>query len=324
MPRAGRSRPALLALALLAVTACVGSEPEVAPPTSTTAIDVAARPLIGAAVRGGRLLELRELEASVGELEMVRLFARWDSEFPDADHRVMIERGLPIHLSIRPRLEDGGVIPWADLARLEDRPDLAAEVDAWAERLAELPPGSYVTFNHEPDTSDSAANGDAADFVAAWRRVVPRWTDDTGLRSVWVLTGGRFGSTVEAERWYPGDDVVDVVGADLYNWHTCQGSDRPWRSLEQLLAAPSAFARDRGKPLAVPEFASVEDPAVPGRKAQWIDDVGRLLDGGSLDTELEFLAWFDVTAPDGNWPDCEWDLHTSPEAETAFAGLLAR
>jgi hypothetical protein len=135
------------------------------------------------------------------------------------------------------------------------------------------------------------------------------------------MTGGAF-SDGRAEQWYPGDDVVDVIGADPYNWYTCQGTTRPWVPFADLIAAPLAFARSHTKPLALPEFGSVEDPARPGRKAQWILDATAVLTDESVAPDLEFVSWFNVTAPGGTYPDCIWDYDTSPESADAFRAMV--
>ncbi len=337
MRRAGHSRAGLrragigAATAVLAVSAAVGCtrplEDTSPPPTALAIVEPV---LVGAAVPRSRVANLDALEGETGErLSIVRTFVRWETEFPDADHQQIIDAGYPIHLSIRPRREDGQNIAWADLATATDGDPLMAEIRAWAARIALLPPGSYVTFNHEPDTTDSAPNGDAADFVAAWRNVMPIWTE-SGVTGAWVLTGGAFSGADEglgvagrADEWYPGDDVVDVIGADLYNWHTCQGGERPWRPFAQLLSPPLAFAEAHGKPLVVPEFASVEDATVEGRKAEWIDGVRATLAEPEVAARVEFVAWFNVTAPGGTWPDCVWDINTSSSSVTAFGELLA-
>ena len=173
----------------------------------------------------------------------------------------------------------------------------------------------------QPETADSAANGTAEEFVAAWRRTVELLRANGGdeVRTVLVLGGGTF-VRGDAERWYPGDDVVDVVGADPYNWYRCQGTDRPWQSPAALIEAPLAFAEAHGKPLALPEIASTEDPDDPDRKAEWIVDLAMTLGSPEVAERLEFAAWFSVE--DRSWPECDWGYDSSPPSAVAFAGIV--
>ncbi len=330
MPRVGRS---YLAAGLLVVTAGACTRPidEAAEAGRLDPSPVVVTPVtIGSAVPGSSAANLERLESLAGQrLELVRVFARWDTPFPTPDHQAIIDSGRAIHLSVRPRRDNGENIAWSSLANATDGDPLMAEIDQWAQAMTALPPGSYVTLNHEPDTRDSAPNGAAPDFIGAWRNVMPRWSAG-GSQAAWVLTGGRFSGASEglgefgaAEQWYPGDDVVDVVGADLYNWHWCQGGERPWREFSTLLAAPLEFARAHDKPLVVPEFGSVEDPSVPGRKAEWFDGVADTLSDPAIAADVEFVAYFNVTAPGGTWPDCVWDVDTSTSSAEAFARLVA-
>ena len=83
-------------------------------------------------------------------------------------------------------------------------------------------------------------------FKALWRLVYERLTRHHGLHNlVWVFTGSA------APEWYPGDDMVDVVGLDAY---PADGRD----PLAADWAALRAAYGDR-KPLALTEFGGVPD-----------------------------------------------------------------
>ncbi|MEI6656550.1 MAG: glycosyl hydrolase, partial [Verrucomicrobiota bacterium] len=88
------------------------------------------------------------------------------------------------------------------------------------------------------------AQGPAA-FQQLWRLLYQRLTVRHGLHNlIWVLTS-------EDEAWYPGDDVVDVVGVDAYPAVTSDSLVNRWEPL---------LARFNGKkPLALTEFGGVPD-----------------------------------------------------------------
>lgn len=281
-------------------------------------------PWVGATLPRGDAEEIHRWEEDLGErFDLVRRFARWDDAVAESDLRDLLASGHRVHLSIRPVTQAGTVVPWRELADAQPGEPRYGQLLAWADRIVALGPDVVVTLNHEPETRESAANGSAADFVAMWRRfaelVRERGGDEQLL--VWTMTGGAFDDG-RADEWYPGDDVVDVVGADLYNWWTCQGTDRPWTPMADLLAAPLAFAAAHDKPLAVPEFASVDDPADPDRRADWIDDATAAFLAPEVAERLLFVAWFDVTAPGGSWPDCVWDHDLTPESARAFGRMV--
>ncbi len=84
-----------------------------------------------------------------------------------------------------------------------------------------------------------------APFKQLWRLLHDRLTSHHGLHNlVWVLTN-------EHPDWYPGDDVVDVVGADGYPDNRSDALSSRWEAL---------LARFDGvKPLALTEFGGVPD-----------------------------------------------------------------
>lgn len=278
--------------------------------------------LVGLAVKGSDPVAIGAVEQlAEAEVGIVRVFARWDTIFPSANHRALLANGRPIHLSVRPRTDDGRVVPWADIAEAEPGSTTYDELNRWLEIVASYGSQIYFTLNHEPETNDSAANGDSAEFVAAWRKMVGMLRSAGGgdVRTVLVLGRGAYRDG-SIDNWYPGDDVVDVVGVDPYNWYRCQGSDRAWTGPRELLEPALAFAAAHGKPLAVPEIASTEHPDDSKRKADWIRELGDVLADPAVAEQLEFLIWFSVH--DRAWPDCQWEYDSSPQSTAAMADLL--
>ncbi len=277
----------------------------------------------GVSVEAGDPQLVAEVEAAAGgaEVGIVRVFARWDTEFPSSRHRALLDAGRTIHLSVRPRTESGRIIPWAEVATAAPGSAVHDTLLRWVRAVAPNGDQIYFTFNHEPETAQSDGGGTPEEFVAAWRRTVEllRSVGGDEVPTVLVLGHGPY-RTGEVWRWYPGDDVVDVVGVDPYNWYRCQGTNRPWTSPQDLIAAPLEFADERGKPLAIPEIASTEDPDDPTRKAEWILDLAATLGSPEVADRIAFAAWFD--AHDPTWPSCRWGIDSSPASADAFATLL--
>ena len=265
------------------------------------------------------------------DVSLLRVFARWDTEFPTAEQRNWLEEGRVLHLSVRPVTDEGLVIPWWQIAAAEPGSAIHRRIVEWAAAVVPFGSQVYFTLNHEPETLDSAANGSAEDFIGAWRHMVDvlRAAGDGGadgdgvgrVKTVFVAGGGAYRSGA-VDRWYPGDDSVDVVGADFYNWFGCQGTDRSWESPQTLIAAPLRFASERRKPLAIPEVASTEDPDDPLRKAQWIEDLGDAITALDVANRIEFVAWFSVH--DDSWPNCDWRHDSSPAAADRFSDVVRR
>ena len=89
----------------------------------------------------------------------------------------------------------------------------------------------------------------------------------------WVLSFNTdsINASSDFTEYYPGDNYVDWLGLDGYNWGTSQPGSS-WRTFDQVMAGNSdayAQASGFGKPVILAEFASAE---VGGDKAAWIED----------------------------------------------------
>lgn len=264
------------------------------------------------------------IEAAAGQrLGIVRVFARWDTPFPTEEQAALLAEGRTLHLSIRPRTEAGKRIGWAELAAAPPTSEVGLALDRWVRAVAVYGSQVYLTFNHEPETRASDGHGTPGDFQAAWRRLVERLRANGGqsVRTVLVLTRGAYDDG-RIDDWYPGDDTVDVIGVDAYNWSDCQGGPpRPWIMPDALLAPAVEFAEARAKPLAVPEIASTENHADPLAKARWILALAQTLASPPVVDRLEFAAWFDPD--DAGWPNCAWRHDSSTPSRLAMAAAVA-
>lgn len=69
--------------------------------------------------------------------------------------------------------------------------------------------------------------------------------------------------------YYPGDDYVDYIGVDGYNWGTTQSWSR-WESFDELFGAVCReLSATYSKPLLISEFSSTSQG---GDKAKWIEE----------------------------------------------------
>lgn len=162
---------------------------------------------------------------------------------------------------------------WATVANggMDSYIDQRADaIKAWGKPI-------IIAYHHEPENDSSA--GTKAEYRAAFRHVVERFRAK-GVNNVsfaWIMMGWSFnpssGENVNGViDYYPGDDVVDWIMGDIYNWF---GRDGKWTELSKASAAFIKWATvdkagDKNKPLGLTEWGAVEDPASPGRKAQWL------------------------------------------------------
>jgi hypothetical protein len=202
---------------------------------------------------------------------------------------------------------------WRQVAAAGPGTALYADVVRWANTIKSRPGPVLVAYHHEPEAAGSSRYGSAADFVAAYRRVVTifRAQGVGNVQFTWQMTAFSFrapsGDARSAARWYPGDGHVDVVGADVYNWSACgHGNDR-WMELAVLTDPVLAFARAHGKQAALAEFASDPGP----RRVEWLRNAHRYLVANQGAITAAFYFNRGPTNPSNQ--DCSWTLTTSAE-----------
>lgn len=108
--------------------------------------------------------------------------------------------------------------------------------------------------------------------------------------------------------YYPGDEYVDWLGMDGYNWGTSQAWSQ-WQTFDQIFAATYAElqAVNASKPMLIGEFASSEKG---GDKAAWIRDAFQQI--RAKYTQIRAVVWFDIDK------ETDWRIDSSPESLAAF------
>jgi mannan endo-1,4-beta-mannosidase len=162
-----------------------------------------------------------------------------------------------------------------------------ADIDRLAAELAQLQAAGVTVLwrplheasGHDGDgwfwwgrkRTDGVSNADA--YVLLYRHMFDRLVNGHGLHNlIWVWNG-------QDAAWYPGDDVVDVVGYDVYD----DGDAKTYRSQIDTYRRMAAIGR-APKPVAMSENSYIPDPANMRRDgAHW----------------LWFLTWNDGRAPAG-------------------------
>src|ERR1041385_582400 len=159
---------------------------------------------------------------------------------------------------------------------------------------------------NRPNTADS--------YHQAWAKIHDAFTSrcGDGVRFVWAINHFSVGSGADFTNAYPGDDLVDFVAIDGYNW----GTNAPWgwQSFDTIFRdGYCALAGLTNKPVLVAEIASTEKG---GDKAAWIHDVFTRVP--SYD-RIRGLVWFndDKYEIQVHGP-MDWPLDSSPGALAAY------
>jgi plastocyanin len=211
---------------------------------------------------------MTSFESLVGrQMAIERVYYFWDQAWPTADDAWTRDAGRIPYISWNALRTDGTTATWADIAAgVYDRAILARAAD-----LIAFAGPVIFSFQHEPE-NDYAAGTPAA-FIAAFKHIrsVFQTAGVTNVTYAWTMMAWSF-RTGGAAQFYPGDDVVDVIASDGYNWYTCPRGNDPWRSFTEVFAPFHTFGQQHAKPMIIAEWGGREDPAAPGRKATWIDE----------------------------------------------------
>ena len=148
-------------------------------------------------------------------------------------------------------------------------------------------------------------------YIAAYQRVVDLFREEGATNVLWVWAVNN--TSVPDEGWndmlnyYPGNDYVDWVGIDGYNWGTTRAYGG-WMDFRSLFG-PSYEKLTRAipdKPLIIAEFASAE---TGGDKSAWITDCFAEM---KKHNRIKAFVWFNV------FKETAWSLDSSDESLEAF------
>ena len=251
-----------------------------------------------------RAPRFRQIEADAGRAyDIGHVFHSWDLPIPTADDLMHIDDGRLLMIS------------WNGT---DTRQIAAGDHDDWirtqAEAVRDLDRRVLFRWLWEMDGNrrrDWVYSG--PDYVAAWNHIRTIFDEvgATNAEFVWCPNEFLFWDGGDPEPWYPGDDNVDWLCADGYNWPTTTTSPE-WVDLEHIFADFYAWAEPKGLPIMIGETGVPE--AEPGAKADWIRSVPKILE--ETFPEIDAIVWFDKDFTSFGHND--WRVDTSPESYEAW------
>ena len=256
----------------------------------------------------GRVTSFQRFEREVGHsLDVVHLYRRWGMPFGTSSDEQFARSGKYL------------LVSWAlpqsrEIASGVDDPQLREA----ARQLAALPTKIWLEPRWEMDRPGIAdiVQGPNA-YVAAWDHVRQIFAEvgPTNIAWTWCPTAVGF-DLGRAAAYYPGDDHVDWICADIYPtkpWETSRTEPPPL-----LGASFMTWASHHDKPIIIGELAV--DEAYEGRRARWILQAARWI---RAHKQIKAVLWFEQSSPDLP-PFDRWAVASDPPALSAFARLIAR
>ena len=312
-PRSARGRLAAWTLLTASLLAACSQQPLSAPvpvPAPAPSASIAAGPRFGTYTYGGvwsGIGPVLEVEDALGRrLDVVHWFMGFDDAYePDLVNSVLDGGRAPM-ISWEPtHATVAAIASGAHDAYLRD----------WARGLRDAGGAVYLRPFPEMNGNWAPWNGDPDTLIAAWRRMAAIFDAEGATNVRWVfspnVTDEPRTDANRMERYYPGDDVVDVLALDGYNW----GDTRDWStwtSFEDVFRAGyDRIAHIGPQPIWFAEVASAE---AGGDKAAWVADM--FASAETAFPRLEALVWFDERK------EADWRIASRPEVLDAFRAAL--
>ncbi|GHJ46406.1 hypothetical protein Cs7R123_37480 [Catellatospora sp. TT07R-123] len=250
---------------------------------------------------GDRLDAIGAFEQAIGrELAIAHSFHPWREDFPSTYDYELAHRGKLLLLSwagTDTRSLLTGV--YDDEIRRRAEAVLAFRAPILLRYRWEMDRPNLQTVVHSPE-----------DFVAAWKHVRKIFTDvgATNAGFVWCPHADGFVDG-RAQPYYPGDDQVDWICADVY-------PDEQMASFTQMMAPVMEFARQHPRPLIIGEFGVEKEGE--GQRAAWFDEMRQV-----LDTQPQIKAVVYFSGKTDKKPFYDTTLDGEPSAAEAFRQLAS-
>jgi beta-mannanase len=251
------------------------------------------------------------------------LWGGWKSAFNAADLEVVRRRGSLPMITWEPWAGTPADPAWSLNARiLSGASDVY--IRSWARGLAAYGGPVMLRFAHEMHDQSYpwavGVNGNTAEqYVTAWRHVHAVFAEEGASNVRWIWNPNTMPGTQRAayeglyRSVYPGSDVVDWAGLDIYNGGSALNGWGGWRTFGEALGDPyDALRAVADRPILLAEVGSAE---TGGAKAQWIRFAFAELQSSRF-AAVRALVWLDVDKKE------RWDLHSSQPAFAAWLGGL--
>ena len=161
-----------------------------------------------------------------------------------------------------------------------------------------------------------AGNTDA-NVAEAFRHIVNIFREEnvTNVKWVWTTNASNAGKGSTLTGNYPGDEYVDYISIDGYNWGKCQSWSN-WQTFSQVFKKAYDALAKIDKPLFIAEISSSE---LGGNKAEWITD---MFEHFATDFSRVFAVMWFSQSKEANEGD--WALNTSQAAVDAWKAGIAK
>ncbi|MFH1541637.1 MAG: sugar-binding protein [bacterium] len=262
---------------------------------------------------------IKKYEEQVGKKPAVVMwYLDWDQDFPLAECQDVVAYGAMPHIVWEPWF-------WSDHDKIHLNDIINGTWDeyikTWAKGVKEFGQPIFLRVAHEFNIEGypwSLINNDKdpEQYIMAYRHVVDIFKKEGANNARWVWCFMNYSHPEEEwNNWelaYPGDDYVDWVGIDGYNWGNTQ-SWSDWQAFKHLFRDQVRRSKKLwpSKPVMIAEFASAKKG---GDKAEWIRELPGFLKSSMRD--LDLIIWFDLQK------EADWRIKSSNDSLAAYEEIM--
>ena len=204
-------------------------------------------------------------------------------------------------------------------------PDIAAgRYDSSLREAAQLANGLpfevLIRFAHEmngdwyPWSPGREAGNVGSNYVDAWRHIVSVFRQEGATNVKWVWSPNVNHGQYPFAQFFPGDEWVDYVALDGYNWGTSGVGMNKWQKLSKVFEPSySQLTKLSSKPVMIAETSASE---TGGDKAAWIRR-GLLGEIPQLFPRVAAVVWFDRDM------EQDWRVNSSNASLQAYREVVS-
>lgn len=276
--------------------------------------------------------DLSEFEEKIDKkLAVVLVFLAWYngiemSKFPKDWCDMLIDRGSIPHITWEPWDFNKNCKKYNLDSIINGKWD--EYINGWAEDISKWGKPVLIRWGHEMNGywypwDGTHNNNDSQKYIKAYVHIKNIFNKANAKNVIWIWAPDichffiTSGGIHDYHRYYPGDENVDIIGIDGYNFYHSQITHAPWRTFEQLFLKPYKDLTNlsKDKPLMIAEFASNESTFKESRKAEWITDAFSKIKNEYK--RIKIFTWFNIDK------EADWRVDSSLQTFKAFRQALS-
>jgi len=253
---------------------------------------------------------LIQFENNLGiNFDSAKIYLDWDDPFPNKIAQNLKSHGTILEITWEPQIGGVGVI-YSDVLN----GDYDSYLNAFMTRVKLLDFNIRITLAPEMN-GDWAPwgvgnNGNTPEnFISFWQYVFKKFEDNNidNVEWVWSPNVHYWGEKYTYLELFPGENYVDYLGLEGYNWGTSQSWSQ-WQTFYQVFySSYKDLIKLSGKSILITEMASAEKG---GSKAYWITKM--FSDLSTIFPRIKGFTWFNMNK------ETDWRIESSNASKLAF------